>query len=83
MNGCWVSPEIDKALQLGYKVLEVNEVYHYEKRSKYSEDGGLFADYINCFLRLKQQVSGWPSHVSCILCVSVLVLISLGENRGR
>uniref|UniRef100_A0A915HPM7 Uncharacterized protein n=1 Tax=Romanomermis culicivorax TaxID=13658 RepID=A0A915HPM7_ROMCU len=43
--------------------LEIQEVWHYEETPKYNpctKTGGLFADYINTFLQLKQQVDGWP-----------------------
>jgi len=51
---------------LGYRVLKCLEVYHYESRSKFcAETGtsGLFSEYIDCFLKLKQEKSGWPSWV--------------------
>ena len=55
--GTWVSLEIDKAIEKGYKVLEIYEVWHF---SDFSSD--LFKDYINTFLKIKQEASGWPSH---------------------
>ena len=44
------------------------EVYHYpdEQWSQYTdkdENTGLFTKYINAFLKLKQQASGWPGWV--------------------
>ncbi|XP_020297690.1 LOW QUALITY PROTEIN: uncharacterized protein LOC109862147 [Pseudomyrmex gracilis] len=59
----WVSCELRKAVEKGYLVNAVSEIWQYET-SRYDADtrqGGLFAEYINCFLKLKQEASGWPS----------------------
>ena len=55
--GTWVSLEIDKAIEKGYQVLEIYEVCHFPTLSS-----DLFKDYINTFLKIKQEASGWPSH---------------------
>jgi hypothetical protein len=41
------------------------EVYEYEvtKYDPHTREGGLFADYINTFLKLKAEASGYPSWV--------------------
>ncbi|EFN85139.1 hypothetical protein EAI_03501, partial [Harpegnathos saltator] len=55
----WVSCE-RKAIEKGYRVTSVSEIWDY-KISRYdTQQGGLFAEYINCFLQLKQEASGWP-----------------------
>jgi len=62
----FVSVELDKALSLGYQILKTFEVWHYSKTAKYDgkdESTGLFNGYIDKFLRLKQQASGWPKWV--------------------
>jgi len=44
----------------------MHEVWNYEKFTVYdplTKTGGLFVEYINKFLRLKQQADGWPSWV--------------------
>ena len=55
--------EIDKALELGYLVLHVFEIYHFPKTAKY--DGkdpktGLYTEYIDFFLKMKIEASGYP-----------------------
>jgi len=45
------------ALEEGYVILEVYEVWDYPRRKK-----GLFADYLNAFLKGKQEVVGWPKN---------------------
>ena len=51
---------------MGYKILQVHEVLHWQKSEVYdpvNKEGGLFTGYINTFLKLKQQSSGFPGHV--------------------
>ncbi|XP_067678388.1 uncharacterized protein [Haliotis asinina] len=61
--GTWCTPEKLKAIEKGYQVIKVYEVYHWSETAQSdTETGscGLFTDYINTFLKLKQQASGWP-----------------------
>ena len=61
--GTWCSPEIEKAVQTGYTILKVYEVYHWSETSQWNPDTGetgLFSEYVDCFLRLKQQAQGFP-----------------------
>ena len=62
--GTWCTPEIEKALEKGYTLLQIYEIYHWEHTTEYNRetnDGALFAEYINSFLKIKQEASGWPS----------------------
>lgn len=61
--GTWCSPEVQKALEKGYKLLKIYEVYHWQESSEYNPEtksGGLFAAYVNTFLKFKQESSDWP-----------------------
>ena len=61
--GTWCTPEIVKALECGYEILKTYEVYHWEESSQYDPTtctGGLFAAFVNTFLKVKQEASGWP-----------------------
>jgi DNA polymerase type B, organellar and viral len=58
LNGTWCTPEIEEALAQGYRVTKIEEVWHYEE-----SEAGLFADYINVFLKIKTEASGWPQGV--------------------
>jgi hypothetical protein len=51
--------EVLLAVQKGYQVLDIMEVYEYEvtKYDTHTIEGGLFADYINTFLKLKAKAS--------------------------
>ena len=62
--GVWCTPEIQKAVECGYDILKTYEVYHWSESSQYNPTtctGGLFADFINTFLKVKQEASDWPS----------------------
>ena len=62
-TGTWTTMELKKALELGYAVIHTYEIWHYEETSQYDHEtktGGLFTEYINNFLKIKQQASGWP-----------------------
>ena len=64
--GTWTTIELYKALDLGYKILVVYEVYHYTDWMEYdgtNAESGFFTEYVNTFLKLKQQASGWPDWV--------------------
>ena len=64
--GTFCTPEVEKALEVGYRVLQIFEVWHYEKEAKFDgkdPDSGLFSRYVQTFMKLKQQADGWPSWV--------------------
>lgn len=56
LRGTFTSPELFTALDVGYKLLDVSEVWHFEETSN-----ELFRGYINRFLSLKQESRGWPT----------------------
>ena len=57
--GTWCIPEIQKAIQRGYTLEKIYEVYHWDTTSQYDPSvpgSGLFSAFINKFLKLKQEV---------------------------
>ena len=58
LTGTWCSPELSKAVDLGYDILYIYEVWHFDETCE-----GLFRDYVNTWLKIKQEASGWPSWV--------------------
>ena len=56
--GTWCTPELLKAIEKGYTVVCVHEVWHFLTTYR-----GLFKDYVNTWLKIKEEASGWPSHV--------------------
>ena len=65
IEGTWVIDERRLALEKVYKILEVHEIYEYRvtQYNTKTGKGGLFVEYINTFLKLKAEASGYPSWV--------------------
>ena len=57
LEGTWCTPELHEAVNQGYQVKEINEVWHWKEHRL-----PLFAGYINTFLKAKMEASGWPDH---------------------
>ena len=57
-TGTWCTPELFKAVEKGYNLLKMHEVWHFPEDQRRK---GLFADYDNTWLKLKQKSAGWPS----------------------
>ena len=55
LTGTWCTPELEKAVELGYDILTVHEVWHFPRSQV-----GLFENYVNTWLKLKVEASGWP-----------------------
>ena len=55
LQGTWCTPEINKAREMGYELIKVHEVWHFEE-----SESGLFAEYVNAWLKIKTEASGWP-----------------------
>jgi hypothetical protein len=56
----WVTDELKMAMRKGYVVDTVYEVWHVEHVEQYdprSKSGGIFTDYINTFLKMKQKLA--------------------------
>ena len=65
LSGTWVYVELQKAVQIGYTLLKVYEIWHYDTVIKYDPitgDGGLIAQYMNTFMTIKIEASGYPFH---------------------
>jgi len=58
LTGTWCSPELQKAVELGYQIQYLYEVWHFDQTCE-----GLFREYVNTWLKIKQEASGWPSWV--------------------
>ena len=53
LTGVWCSPEIKKALEMGYEMKNVYELY------KYESVGDIFSSFVKYFSKLKQKSSGF------------------------
>lgn len=58
LRGVWCTPEIQKAVEKGYELIKIHEVFHFRPENRRT---GLFAKYVNTWLKLKQESAGWPS----------------------
>ena len=58
LTGTWCTPELNKAIELGYQIQHIHEVWHFLETQE-----GLFKDYVNTWLKIKQEASGWPEWV--------------------
>ena len=65
LTSTWILDEIRLGIQKGYKVLDILEVYEYEvtKYDTRTREWGLFPSYINTFIKLKAEASGFPTWV--------------------
>lgn len=62
LHGTWVIEEVQKALEKGYRMLEIQEIWHYRfvQYDPVTKVGGLFTEMMNKFIKYKTQASGWP-----------------------
>ena len=56
LTGTWCTPELDKAVEQGYVVLKIHEVWHFPQSRQ-----GLFAEHVDTWLKIKEEASGWPA----------------------
>jgi hypothetical protein len=63
--GTWIVDEVRNAVDIGYSLVDMYEFWEYEVTcfDKDTNSGSLFAEYVNMFLKLKQESSGYPSWV--------------------
>ena len=57
LRGTWATIELQKAVELGYQIRKIHEVWHFREEDR---KVGLFADYFNTWLKIKQESAGWP-----------------------
>lgn len=63
IHGTYVADELRLAVQKGYEVLKIYEAWEYNitQYNKSTETGGLFTEYIDTFLKIKTEASGYPA----------------------
>ena len=62
----YCTSELEVAVNMGYTIIQIHEVLHWPESEMYNpstKEGGLFTKYINTFLKLKQESSGYPQHI--------------------
>ena len=66
IEGTWVTEEVKLAVQHGYQVKKIFLVWHWDNVEQYipnTKIGGLFTEYVNTFLKIKKENSGFPQWV--------------------
>jgi len=65
IDGTWVVDEVRKAINMSYGLVEMFEFWEYEVTcfDRGTNAGRRFAEYVNMFLKLKKESSGYPSWV--------------------
>ena len=58
LRGTWCTPELKKAIQKGYVIRRIHEVWHFPEHQRRT---GLFANYVDTWLKVKQESAGWPA----------------------
>ena len=53
--GTWCHVELMKAIEKGYQILKIHEIWHFPNHTD-----ELFKEYVNTFLKIKQEASGYP-----------------------
>lgn len=61
IRGKWTTLELQKAVEKGYRIIKIYEVWYFTPENRRV---GLFKDYVNTWLKLKQESVGWP--VDCV-----------------
>ena len=60
ITGTWCMPELKEAVKRIYKIIHIHEVWHF---SEEQQKKGLFKEYVNTWLKIKEEASGWPEYV--------------------
>ena len=60
LTGVWTTIELKRALNFGYKILKLFEVWTFDKMSD-TGDEGIFGKFINDCIKGKIEASGWPN----------------------
>jgi len=61
LRGTRCTPELIKAVEVGYRIIKIHEVWHFPPNQRKT---GLFAEYVNTWLKIKQESVGYPSGVA-------------------
>ena len=58
LRGTWCTPELVKAVEKGYTLIKIHEVWHFPPEQCQT---GVFSNYVNTWLKIKQESAGWPN----------------------
>ena len=60
LRGTWCTPELVKAVEKGYTLVKIHEVWHFPPEQRQT---GLFANYVNAWLKLNRNRRDGPAGV--------------------
>lgn len=62
--GCWAICELNQALKMNYKIIEIYElwIFNVSQYDPLTNTPGIFSEYMKTFLKIKQESTGWPDH---------------------
>ena len=66
IEGTWVTEEVKHAIKNGYKMIKIFSIWHFNQKEVYDKQtktGGLFTEYVNKFLKMKTEATGFPDHI--------------------
>ena len=67
ITGTWCTPELKFAINKGYTILKIHEVWNFEKFSEMIDgQNDLFSDFMNKCIKMKIEASGWPEDVRTV-----------------
>ena len=76
IQGTWCTVEVMKALEKGYRLLRIHEVWHFPQKTN-----ALFKDYMDTFAKIKLEASGYPKN--CVTDEQKQAYVSdIFENQG-
>ena len=75
IQGTWCSVELMKALEKGYRIVQMHEVWHFLQKSD-----TLFKEYIDTFAKIKLEASGYPK--DCVTDEQKQWYVNIFENQG-
>lgn len=76
LRGTWCTEEPKKAVELGYKIIKIHGVWHFREEDRRV---GLFSDYVNTWLKIKQECAGWQGE--CVTPEQKAAYIRAYEER--
>lgn len=62
--GTFATCELIRGLEAGYQIVKIFEIYHWPYHTQYNphtKSDGLFTEYVDTFLKLKTDASGYPA----------------------
>ena len=59
--GTWTTDEVSKALEKGYLIKKIYEVWHFKEKSN-----NLFKEYVKDFMKIKLETSPWENDFSTV-----------------